>query len=241
MRLLILFLFALLSSTAVRATNCPKCHNWDLKPYVGIEAHVRYIDLESRFGKPLFKRTLSQFGIYGGYPLNDYIGIELGFETTFNRTYHRTLLANEFFPGSRIKLPIGHFELYTLSQYVDSINLGVITCMPVISEYNWIFMVIGVSHTKIRSSFVFLGSYYVENPDEETVFENSRSFDQEQLIPFIKIGTQHKIAPNTIVRIFVDWKKTERFRIKSLKWERDISQINYQNTMGCGVGLIYLW
>jgi len=213
---------------------------WEPRTYIGIEGHGRWVDLETGFGQPLFKRTLAQPGIFAGIHLNDYFGIELGYETTWGRSKQRKIDAGSFFPGAPTPLPAGTFLLYNTKEYVDSANLGLMVFVPVACN-NLIFGSAGVSFTKIHASMTLIGDQDPTPLSPAAIFALSDSFRKEKFLPYVKVGIIHKISDCVGVRLFVDWKNLERFKIESGIFPGSLTQLKYKNSFGYGLGLSWNW
>ena len=63
----------------------------NITPYAGINVEGRHMNFSSGFGDNLFARNYPQIDIYTGVKLNEFWGVELGYETTFSQRKTTTL------------------------------------------------------------------------------------------------------------------------------------------------------
>lgn len=87
----------------------PEKKTKSMTPYIGFESGRQYFGFESGYGDNVFVKEIPKINIFAGLKLNDYFGIEGGYETTVAETR----IAN-----------IGYKDMYLGKPYPSGLNPG---------------------------------------------------------------------------------------------------------------------
>ncbi len=87
-----------------------------LGPYVGIDFQMRDMGFKQGFGDNIFEKQYPQGNFFVGLMLNEYLGIELGYERTLRRTRSSSFAPGDTILGNVVNVGSGEFvsrgELY---------------------------------------------------------------------------------------------------------------------------------
>lgn len=114
--------------------SCQTHADWNLTPYAGVDMQYHTMDFKSGFGDNLFSHHQPQANIYFGTTLDNYVGIEAGFQSTNQQNRTATLITGESNLGTIIEDP-NSLAQYTVTSYIHGAHLNVIGFLPLSVKY----------------------------------------------------------------------------------------------------------
>jgi hypothetical protein len=210
---------------------------FDVVPYVGADAQRRSMEFKQDYGKNLTKQNYPQGNVYLGLKLNQYVGLEVGYE--FTKTLKKSTTAN----GTEIRFGQVFFpDIDTINGFdtktkIRAFHGNIVGFLPISEQYCLqLIGSVGVARAKIK----IVHDVPIENNIPNTAFAaDHRVFSKSKWIPKIGLGLQHMVTCQLGVRAMAGWEGTNRFK--------DIKPTNVTSTLvgrtkdsfNFGVGLFY--
>lgn len=201
-KMMIAPLIFLLSSFSF-ANTAPQ---WALRPYVGIDAEIRFMHFKDDFGGNLLPHRFFQGNGYGGILLNSHIAVEIGYEGILARTKTVTLHTGDLVNGvglssnlspanfkSKIKLKGPHVDIVGFYYFYDNSPLHLIGSIGAVNLKGTVF----------RQVTEFAGASVAIN----------RSSSGSKTVLRLKGGLQYLYDDNWGVRATFGWVNTRKMTI----------------------------
>jgi len=232
--ILLLSLFLSASSSALE-------FSLKMRPYIGVDAQWKHMDFESGEGQSLFRKNLLQGNGYLGFDINDYFGLEAGFESTFQRTKKVTLAPGDAGLGY-VVLPGEDTEGHIFKNKLSGWHVNVLGFSPWLLENNSLrfFASVGFSHKRavlidktISENGILLAANQVE--------QLQRTFTARKTLLRLACGAQKMLNENWGIRGVFSWENTDRFRNLHSK-ENPTTNIGLpkaKNSLALGLGVLY--
>lgn len=201
--------------------------NFCLSPYLGIDAQLRSTGYETGFGDNLYSKSFPQCNFFAGLKFCDYLGVELGYETT--KKQNRT-----------VDLPVGSNilgrEVVFASSWSTSVqlkgwNINLIGFLPVHDSYPVSFFgTVGMALLKGNVNAIMTQAF------DMPMFV---SLNASQTRPVLRLttGIQYMFLEYFGFRGSICWENTSRlgnFK-EPFATERVIAKFN--NSLNYGLGL----
>lgn len=216
----------MLAASAVAAEN-----HWCIRPYVGADAELRYINFKKGFGDNLFRHNYPQGNLYVGLRLNDYVGIEAGYEATERKTRAVTLMSGAVVNGQALTGNNDFFQFFSTGQ-IKGPHTNLTGYLPICEQYQLELVgMIGIAY--LKSNFLRIRPTINGLP----VTLAPRTYIQRKNIMRVGIGIQHLMTKNWGIRATIRWENTNKFNIKSP--ENLLGSIALKNSLVYGIGAFY--
>lgn len=180
-----------------------------LSPYVGVDFQSRSMGFKSGFGDNLFVKNYPQVNFYVGTMLTDFLGIELGYETTTHKTRNSTLGPGSVSLG--VPIPAGITSAgFKSSSKIMGPHLDLVGLWCIHPEYPVeVFGTLGASY--LTAKFDRTGQSINGLP----VPNVKRTFESEKTVIRATGGLQYVIKERFTVRATIGWENTSRFTLFS--------------------------
>lgn len=210
--------------------------DWCLTPYAGVDAQIRHMALKDNFGGKQTVKNYPQGNFFAGLKVNDYLGIEVGYETTQRKSRNTTngdLVSVFNVPNQShiVFAPLlidGVFPVTTtdsVSSRIQGFNASLMGYFPICDEY--CLQLIGgvgvarlranIKHT-VKTSTAVIVSPLLPDPITETTEQNSvTTFKKTKTVVRVMGGLQHMISDCAGVRGTVTWENTSRLSINGVE------------------------
>ena len=229
----------LLAASSVNAAIFEK-NDWDVVPYVGVDAQARFMGLKKDFGGNLAAKTYPQGNVFVGLRFCDYWGVEAGYESTTKRNRTATILGNDNAFGEPVDpdLPndINKFETKTK---IYGPNINIIGFYPISKEYCVdLIGSVGLAYSKIK-----IENVQTIGAGEELSIQNSelfrKTFKKSKVIARANLGIQKMINNQFGIRVMVGWENTSRLNnIKVVNFSSDLVA-KARDSVNVGFGIFY--
>ncbi len=204
-------LIALTASTAATADI-----DWNVSPYVGADVQIRHVKFGHHFGNKRFKKNYPQANLFAGIKFCDFLGIELGYETTTNKSRTVTLGTPPIKTNSSARFRGPHADL--------------VGFLPIFNECNLHLLgYVGIAHLKAS-----LKQYDVL----ANGISPARTFNKHKSVLRLGAGVQHMINDCWGVRALVGWEKT-KFNLVQNQPAATPQRVKLKNSYSYGLGAFY--
>lgn len=180
------------------------------KAYGGVKLSNRSMGFKSGFGNHLFAKDLVQYGIFGGYNFNCWLGAELGFYTTNNKNKNVTI------PFGQTELGVANFsglgaDSYQTKTQLYGSNLQLVARYSLVKHLN-IFGSAGIAVNKLKvEANMLTNDGAAATPLEQT--NNRISQDTTKLIPVVGAGLDWRFYKNFGARAEIAWEQTQNMKM----------------------------
>lgn len=230
----------LLASLGSMPSKADCCWNWWCPSvYLGVDAQVRHIGFEKNYGNNLFKKDYPQGNVFGGFKLNQCIGIEVGYEATITRTAKNfipegSIIAGETIPTLNTDLAEVGPILCSSSFQIKGWHADIMGFLPVCEEYRFdLIGSVGLARLEAYPKIFRLGDA-VGDLNPATRF---RAFpDTRKTVLRLGLGAQQMLAECVGIRFLVGWENTSRFNnIRSIN-PNTRALVKLDNSWNYGLG-----
>lgn len=231
----------MLAASAVTAEN-----QWGFTPYVGADAQWRHMNFNGGLGDNLFRHEYPQGNLFAGIKLNDYLGIEVGYESTAKKNRTVYLNGGDVTAGTIVNANTG--VQYTTTAQIKGPHANLVGSFPISEEYRLkIFGMVGVAHLKAnlkRTATTVVAT--LPPPFGVTIFPPSLAFPNGVTSTFNKRksvlrlagGLEHMFCNNWGVRATVTWENTHKLNtLGNIQPASGVSQIKENNSIAYGLGV----
>jgi len=210
-----------------------------LRPYVGFDAGIRYLDFQREFGRGLFIKRVPQTNLYLGLKFHENFSIDAGWESTQVKSKAINLKPGDQALGftKAIDDREGHFFKWKLSGW--HINLVGHT-VTISDRYPLSFFgSVGMGWKKIFVEDILHS--IDESPLSDAGYrQNKRTFFETKAILRTTVGTRYMFNSNFGARFYLGWENTNQFfKLKSKEFPDGITQASLCNSIFLGLGLHY--
>lgn len=206
----------------------------DLVPYVGADVQSRNMEFKKGFGDNITKKNYPQGNVYVGLKLNQYVGLEAGYERTKNVKKTTNLVASDMFLGIPLSSadPAFTTQVNTKTK-ISAFHASIVGFLPLSEEYRLqLIGSLGIARTNLNM--------VLEIPDSDLRAE----FSRKKWVPKIGVGLQHMLTCQMGIRAMAGWEGTA----PGSKSVQDIRPLNapqsqrtarIKNSFSAGLGLFY--
>jgi len=206
--LLIAPLITLASFTAYGSG--PAFFGHSLLPYAGIDMQYRYMSYDKKQGDNVFKKTFPQANIYAGFRVNDYVGVELGYEITATRTRQVLLSPGQYEVGGD-PIERGAFLSIIGVSRLHGLHTNLVGFYPILDYCPNLKLIgsIGVSNLRIILESIPVADEAGPIPPGDPY---TRTYVARRNVLRLGGGFQHMVTPCVGLRGMINWEETSRFR-----------------------------
>ncbi|MDB6096204.1 MAG: hypothetical protein JWM09_482 [Francisellaceae bacterium] len=197
--------------------------------FLGVDAQYRYMPFKAGLGRNNLNKNYIQGNIYSGLQLNPYIGLELGYEYSFNRKHIATVGPGENFLG--INNPSWITSKHKIKTKIKGPHLDVLISLPLMKNKKInIVTLMGLSHKTIE----FTESLLSLNGRPQLMGNNH--FSSTKTFYRLGGGLRYFFDKNYGVKTMAIWEKASSLKYLKSSNERCIDQIGLKNQMIVSLG-----
>lgn len=229
----------------VAASNLNLKEQFDLVPYVGADAQWRHMGFKKGYGDNITKKNYPQGNVYIGVKLNQYVGLEAGYERTTTVKKNTNVLGDEITLGTTLN-PIDPTVVTQLNSKtkISAFYANVVGFLPICEEYRLqLIGSLGIARTRLHMTvdIPVLNNQTLSSADAADLH---RVYLKKKWVPKIGVGLQHMFTCQLGVRAMLGWEGTAR----GSSPVRDIRPLNrptseftarIKNSLNVGLGLFY--
>jgi len=254
--ILLIFLFLLLIQNAIDAqdknNNSKEINKIEAahrsRPYIGIEAGFisemlnplySFDAFRKGYGVGLHQKNPMLYGLFLGKNLNDFISLEIGYETQHKNERVIELGAGDTLPG-RIIIPANNSIIIKTIDRTEYWNAGL---KFKIKDYENNKLILwgkaGMSYAQIRASQEILADEHGILPPQDRR-DLTRTFKSKKLIPSAQLGFDYSLSKNLAMRIFCGFKNLKLLKAKPKERPTGESEIKLKDSIQLSLGLTYI-
>lgn len=177
----------------------------DIVPQIGADIQYRYMSAKKGFGDNLVKEQYPQGSVYGGLKLNDWFGLELGYQTSTQVTRKQTLsgsAANAY--STILDLEPDSWSFNTRSS-IQGVYGSLVGFLPISEEYR-LTLLASAGFARLKAKTTSRLTDVGTGQDLGNI-----AFSSTKWIPKVNVGIQHMIQDDIGVRALVGWEQTSKF------------------------------
>jgi len=203
---------------------------WDLNPYVGVDAKWSKMGAQKGLGDTQVAKNYPQGDLFAGLKLNDWVGAEVGYESTTKKNRTVVTGSGQGFFGTSVTA--GFPVSSTTKTRLAGFHANVVGFYPVLEECRVsLFASIGLARLKFSSDLNF--------DDVAPIGMEYRRFVKRKWVPRVTAGVEHMLVENFGIRAMVSWEKTSTFRNIFSKTSSSPLYVAPKNTTSAGLGAFY--
>ena len=217
-----LLVFSATSAGAVQYQNLPEAFNhFKFSPYVGVDIGRSRVAMQKNFGEKIFRKNATTYNFFGGLDLNEYFGIEVGYEKDNARREHNAELVPGDFGGpgdvdpDAIIREIDGPNLFDTSFKLKQKYLGITAHYPILENISLSFL-IGIARTTVKAehTLIFAQGDQISAEDQRD-FNLRRTYTQAKSMPMLRLGVDYKMNNKFSLKSNVTWVQTSRIKMNS--------------------------
>ena len=208
-------------------------------PYIGFESGRQYFGFKSGYGDNVFVKEIPKINIFAGLKLNDYFGIEGGYETTGSGTRIANIGYKDMYLGKPypIGLNSGEIAEYFTKVQIYGWYLGLNAEYPLNDTYpdNYWSLVSygGIKNTKVKlTSSLFLYAGHLPNINVTNVLKQSNS----KILLKLSAGLQYSPFENLSFRFMLSFENTSA--LKPHNDSDNFFEARLKNSISYGLGIV---
>lgn len=190
--------------------------NWQLSPYVGVDAQVRHIGFKRNFGDNVFKKNYAQGNFYAGLKFIDYLGVEVGYEQAIKKNGRTANPSGAVELGTTIPSVAGT-TLYIYSQnsfQMHGPHASIIGFLPFCINDQKFALIGSVGAVSLRTKLVHQPTEFNTGILTSAEREEFRAvFRKRKTVLRAMVGLQHMMTDHAGIRASVGFEKTSKFTI----------------------------
>lgn len=235
------FAFLLLMAFGMKANAFfLKDCDWQMTPYIGVDAQIRTIRWNQGLGENLFKRVYPQGNVFAGFRLHDYLGVEGGYEGSITRLAENNIAPEEIVANRSIDevlvglVPFVPPVLIASNFQIKGWHLNLVVYIPICENSLDLIGSVGFARLNVFHRFRILADSLVTVNSLVT----TRTFESEKNVARLGAGVQYMLNDCSGVRFLLNWENTARFkRIVSLETPTSAYRVSLKNSWIYGLGL----
>lgn len=225
---------ALLAAPIVLLAASAATADWGFTPYVGADAEFRHMELHKDFGGNMFTHNYPQGNLYVGAQLNEYFGIEAGYEATKRKARATTLKNGDTVAGLRLQTT-KTLQFNAVSQ-IKALHANLVGFLPICEQYR-LKLIGSLGLARLKMKFTELdvaidGDAVVAGNDDTVTFRKRKN------VLRLGLGLQHMINCDWGVRGMLKWEQTNKLRQVFAKEDLRFS-IKPKNSVIYSIGAFY--
>lgn len=204
-----------------------------LGPYAGFDFQLRKMGFEQGYGDNIFETQYPQGNFFVGLMFTEFLGLELGYEKTLNKTRNSRFTAGDMILGNMaIAGTSGQFKSHG---QVYGPHINIIGIYQLCQEYPF-------------EIFGSIGAAYLTAKFDRNLVElngipraNRRSFEREKTIWRAAVGAQYLLADCIGLRASLGFENTSQMNLFSREPVSNPSEIKLKDSLLLGLGLFYVF
>lgn len=229
---------SLIAATALLATST-LIHADDqlcLTPYVGADAQFRHMNFKTNYGDNLFEHHSPQGNVYAGMRINDYLGIEAGYESSF-RTTRTVVLGAGYISAGVPASPTTTSAQFTSTLRINGPHLNILGFFPISEEYRLKFVALaGIASLKANLQRRL---NYTTSAGVTTTSNTVSTFENRKTVLRLGGGLEHMLTKQWGVRAGFVWENTARFQVPSTSPTSPRALVQTKNTTIYSLGAFF--
>lgn len=203
-------------------------------PYLGADAAVRHMKWAPGLGDNLYRHDYPQGNVYGGLKLQDYMGVEAGYELTPTKTRQVALSANQTILGQPSPVANGA-TLWNTKMQIKGWHADLLGFCPIFCEEYRFSLVGGVGVTRAK---LYQTAYMTANSatGASNPFLTFNTMSASKSMLRLSAGGQHMMSEDYGVRFLVGWLNSSKFG-RMISQQQPLNAVNVKNSWQYGLGL----
>lgn len=229
-------------------------YNFDSYYYGGVDFGIQKFKFEPGYGDNLFPKNLPKVNFFAGLKLNEYLGAELGYDTTIYKKKDAVLYAGDQYLGVPVTAgllgPIVRLDyISTIKNSVKSsgVTFKITGNYPL--NFNFLknpinlIMQIGMKNNRMKISSNLSNMKIFVGPNVAPLNETT-TLKKTKNILILSVGLQYLLNENVGIRILGNWEQLSKFKMTeySLQGSTAINhllQAKLKNSIGYSLGIIF--
>lgn len=209
--------------------------NFKLTPYIGADIGIQKLRFKPGYGDNLFEAELPFSNLFFGLKLNDYMGIEGGYESTLQRKKTTTLL----YGAQNLGLTLtANSAKYISKDKIYGWHIGVAGEYPLynntkINNTSSIIWYAGIKNTTTKLIRNRIQLNYNDSYDYILLNQNYK-----KNIAKIAIGVKNFINKHFATRVLITWEQTSKINPFSIYTSTSTITAKLQNSISYSIGII---
>lgn len=238
---LILFCTAILLACTM-VSFCFPCENDEdkengitrIQPYFGIEHQLRYMDHITGFGENIFNSKYHQHDIFGGIKINDFISLEIGYQTTNTRPRTSNISS-----ASLGLPPLEPPELHITKNRLKGLHANIILHSILYEdEDSKLELLHSIGHSRLKIFYQDVIVHNAEGP--QNVFCSERIFHGSKSLFKAGVGAQY-ILNNNGIRFIIIHENTGRFKNFKPTYFNTNKSLSLKNSVILNAGIFFMF
>lgn len=212
-----------------------------LTPYAGVDAQVRHMSFQKKFGGNVLKKNYPEGNFFAGLKFNDYIGIEAGYEVSKKKSRANPLNNTDIVLGAGlINDPLVTYK-NSASTKIHGWNLNLSGYLPIFCEDNSLNLIgsVGLAQLKLRIRERL--TLTIQEPGETPVsFERNvhlLKHNKHKAVLRLAGGAQYMITDCVGVRGLVTFENTSKLKTPGISSTHSALIAKPKNTFIYGLGI----
>lgn len=222
--------------------NAAAVVNLSFTPYLGIETGMQNFGFKAGYGDNVFNKQLPKGNLFVGAKFNEYLGLELGYETTTQGTKDVKIaygagkyLGND--SNKALGLMPGYVARVSSKTKISGWNIGV-TGYYQVTNFNKLSAIghVGIKNTKIKLSAI---QYQVNNIPIPITTNQFRKIKFTLGLSYCSVGLQYALSEHVGIRTMLNWENTQQLK-PITKCGKVTNQVKLKNSLNYTIGIIFI-
>ncbi len=186
-----------------------------LMPYVGLDMQQRNMSFKKNYGGNIYSEKSLQNNLYLGFRLNNYFGLEGGYQSSQNTSKQSTVVVGEYVFGQVVdglNLGVDGFIVTKTSIRTKGPHLNIIGFLPVADGGTQFITSLGITSLTLKAEYKQLADNFLGAYQPQYVTETTRDFLSTLVIPRYMLGVQRKFTESLGFRASFLYEFTSRFK-----------------------------
>lgn len=196
------------------------------EPYAGIDLQQKGFTFAKNYGKEVFAPRSLQNNVYIGYRLNEYFGLEGGYQSTHNEVKTTHILAGQFVLGQWFApdgtlAPLSFYLVSQTKVRMQGPHFNVAGYLPLYRDKIELMAAVGITFLTVKLMYRQLSGMNGREPlagyGPPDVADSTNHFSCTRVIPRLSLGIQHALSESLGVRASMVYEFTSRFKSMASK------------------------
>lgn len=212
-------------------------------PYAGVDAQIRTMKFAKGGPDLLFAKNALQGNVFVGAKLNEYFGVELGYEQTKSKKRDSDASYNNGDVVFNELTEAGDYIKSTNKHQIKGFSVSILGYLPLVENQTTLYAGVGLARLKMKATFQPTGSHDEDPYNAANREQEKRSYKATKIVPKLTAGVEHMLTKEWGIRGNATWENTARF--KKIKPSTraihgaDASSLSMKNSVVYGIGVFY--
>lgn len=182
--------------------------------------------MDKTFGGNIFAKSAPGINLSFGKSLNDYFGLEVGYEIMKKKDKSTLIYNGVEVLGDIVR---SEYEYYKSTIKRTKPYLGITSTFP-IKNYGFVQVLVGAALVNIKAT-----STYIR--DDLRTYNETINYKTHKVVPTLRVSLGKDVAKNFGVKASISWAQTRN--IQSISCDQGGFRLQPKDTINIGVGLAY--